>query len=96
MLLQSEGEVCVCELTGALGISQPKVSRHLALMRDAGLVEARREGKWMHYRICPGLESWGQEIISRAAHSLDSLDRFRSDREAIRGLENRPGGRGCD
>ncbi len=55
MLIQSEGEVCVCELTFALNESQPKISRHLALMRDAGIVQSRREGTWMHYRIGPTL-----------------------------------------
>ena len=53
VLIQSEGEVCVCELTHALQESQPKISRHLALMRDAGIVEARREGAWMHYKPEP-------------------------------------------
>ena len=45
------GEVCVCDLHDTLGLEQPKVSRHLALMKRAGLVEARRNGKWMHYRL---------------------------------------------
>lgn len=45
------GELCVCDLVEVLGVSQPKVSRHLAYLRRAGLVEARREGLWMHYRL---------------------------------------------
>ena len=49
--LLAQGEVCVCDLHGTLGIDQPKVSRHLAQMKRAGLVEARRNGKWMHYRL---------------------------------------------
>jgi ArsR family transcriptional regulator len=49
--LLSAGETCVCELTDALHIVQPKVSRHLARLKRAGLVEARREGKWMYYRL---------------------------------------------
>ncbi|MCA1658183.1 MAG: metalloregulator ArsR/SmtB family transcription factor [Verrucomicrobiaceae bacterium] len=49
--LLAPGEVCVCDLHGTLGIDQPKVSRHLAQMKRAGLVEARRNGKWMHYRL---------------------------------------------
>lgn len=49
--LLAQGEVCVCDLHGTLGIDQPKVSRHLALMKRAGLVETRRNGKWMHYRL---------------------------------------------
>jgi len=44
------GETCVCELTDTLRVVQPKVSRHLARLKRARLVEARREGKWMHYR----------------------------------------------
>jgi ArsR family transcriptional regulator len=44
------GETCVCELTDTLQVVQPKVSRHLAHLKRAGLVEARRNGKWMHYR----------------------------------------------
>jgi ArsR family transcriptional regulator len=96
MLIEAEGELCVCELTAALNIPQPKVSRHLALMRDAGLVEARRDGKWMHYRIRPDIEGWGLQIISRAVSSLAPLERFRADRTALRGLDNRPGDGNCD
>lgn len=46
-----EGELCVCQLCRALGEIQPKISRHLAYLRRAGLVRARREGKWMHYAV---------------------------------------------
>ena len=63
MLIQAEGEVCVCELTFTLDESQPKISRHLALMREAGIVESRREGTWMHYRINALLPDWAKEII---------------------------------
>ncbi|MBV9926300.1 MAG: metalloregulator ArsR/SmtB family transcription factor [Acidobacteria bacterium] len=49
--LMSAGEVCVCFFVEVLGASQPKISRHLAYLRRAGVVAARREGKWMHYRI---------------------------------------------
>src|SRR5215211_1617203 len=49
--LLSGGEVCVCFFVEILGINQPKISRHLAYLRRAGIVAARREGKWMHYRI---------------------------------------------
>ena len=49
--LMAAGEVCVCFFVEVLGESQPKISRHLAYLRRAGVVAARREGKWMHYRI---------------------------------------------
>jgi ArsR family transcriptional regulator len=49
--LMGEQEICVCYLVEILGQTQPKISRHLAYLRRAGIVAARREGKWMHYRI---------------------------------------------
>jgi ArsR family transcriptional regulator, arsenate/arsenite/antimonite-responsive transcriptional repressor len=61
-------EVCVCYFVEILGQSQPKISRHLAYLRRAGIVEARREGKWMHYRIMvpthPGAARVLQETLS--------------------------------
>ena len=49
--LMDDQEICVCYFVEILGGPQPKISRHLAYLRSAGIVEARREGKWMHYRI---------------------------------------------
>ena len=49
--LMGDGEVCVCFFVEVLGTNQPKISRHLAYLRRAGVVAARRDGKWMHYRI---------------------------------------------
>jgi ArsR family transcriptional regulator len=49
--LLASGEICVCEIHGAIGVPQPTASRHLAYLRRAGLVAARRDGLWMHYRI---------------------------------------------
>ena len=49
--LAGAGEVCVCAFVGELGLSQPTVSHHLRLLREAGLVEARRQGTWMYYRL---------------------------------------------
>jgi ArsR family transcriptional regulator len=60
------GETCVCELSDTLGVVQPKVSRHLAHLKRAGLVEARRDGKWMHYR-------WATHGDPLARHVLTGL-----------------------
>jgi ArsR family transcriptional regulator len=49
--LMGDNEICVCYLVEALNLSQPKISRHLAYLRRAGVVAVRREGKWMHYRV---------------------------------------------
>jgi ArsR family transcriptional regulator len=51
--LMAEQEICVCYFTEVIGAPQPKISRHLAYLRKAGIVAARREGKWMHYRLVP-------------------------------------------
>ena len=90
VLIAEEGEVCVCELTVALDEPQPKISRHLALMREAGVVEARREGTWMHYRLAPTLPEWGVEFIELAQKRLVSSSPFEEDRERLRDMNNRP------
>ncbi len=68
-------EVCVCYFVEILKQSQPKISRHLAYLRNAGIVKARREGKWMHYRI----ERPGD---AKAASILDAVfESFEADKE---------------
>ena len=68
-------EVCVCYFVGILKQSQPKVSRHLAYLRNAGIVSARREGKWMHYSI-------DRPSDARACSILDAtLMSFKADRD---------------
>ena len=90
MLIQSEGEVCVCELTFALEESQPKISRHLALMRDMGVVESRREGTWMHYRINPSLPEWSRQILGQIHSQLRTHSLYREDRKQLAQMNNRP------
>ncbi|MEE4217188.1 MAG: metalloregulator ArsR/SmtB family transcription factor [Xanthomonadales bacterium] len=90
MLIQSEGEACVCEMTFALEESQPKVSRHLALMRDAGVVQSRREGTWMHYRINTDLPRWGKEIIEQTHARISGLPPFKNDKERLVRMKDRP------
>jgi ArsR family transcriptional regulator, arsenate/arsenite/antimonite-responsive transcriptional repressor / arsenate reductase (thioredoxin) len=64
MLVQYEGELCVCELMAALEDEQPKVSRHLALLRKSGLLVDRKLGQWVFYRINPDLPTWAKAILS--------------------------------
>jgi len=90
MLIQSGGEVCVCELTFTLNESQPKISRHLALMREAGIVESRREGTWMHYRINHCLPDWSKEIIRQVSYQLTGLNPYMDDRKQLAKMANRP------
>ncbi len=71
LLVTREKELCVCELTCALGVSQPKISRHLALLRESGLLADRRQGQWVYYRLHPDLPDWVIAILKTLldAHS---------------------------
>ena len=68
-LLRDE-EVCVCHIHASLDVPQPTASRHLAYLRKAGLVEARREGVWMHYRLAPIGDPVVASVVKTALHAL--------------------------
>lgn len=95
VLLEREGELCVCELTHALGVAQPKISRHLAVLRAAGLVLDRRQGQWIYYRIDPALPDWALGVIRGAADGVADAEPFIADRAALRAMPDRPGARCC-
>ncbi|HCL3931889.1 metalloregulator ArsR/SmtB family transcription factor, partial [Pseudomonas aeruginosa] len=63
LLIVDQGELCVCELMCALADSQPKISRHLAQLRSAGLLLDRRQGQWVYYRLNPALPAWIHEVL---------------------------------
>jgi ArsR family transcriptional regulator len=63
-LLRRHEELCVCELTGALGLPQYSVSRHLAVLKAAGLVTDWRQGKWMHYSLEPALSAEDEAVLA--------------------------------
>ncbi|MCH8553074.1 MAG: metalloregulator ArsR/SmtB family transcription factor [Natronospirillum sp.] len=67
LLIQEQGELCVCELTEALQLSQPKISRHLAQLRQCGLVEDRRQGQWVFYRLPDSLPGWMGRVLAATA-----------------------------
>jgi len=94
MLLQGHGELCVCELTHALSLSQPKISRHLGQLREAGLVEARRAGRWMYYRIHPDLPAWTQAVLQATFDGVAGLSPYRENTRSLAQMPNRPGA-GC-
>ncbi|MEA9390109.1 metalloregulator ArsR/SmtB family transcription factor [Acerihabitans sp. TG2] len=66
LLLRDKGELCVCELSTHLDERQPKTSRHLAMLRESGLLVDRRQGKWIHYRLSPHMPAWASAIIEQA------------------------------
>lgn len=91
MLIEQEGELCVCEIMHGLGESQPKISRHLAYMRKSGSVSSRREGVWMHYRINPDIPAWARKILRETSTQLQYLEPFKNDKRKLSTMINRPG-----
>jgi ArsR family transcriptional regulator, arsenate/arsenite/antimonite-responsive transcriptional repressor len=68
--LLSEDEICVCHIHASLDVPQPTASRHLAYLRKSGLVEARRDGSWMHYRLAPIDNPVVAAVVAAALHAL--------------------------
>lgn len=89
-LLHREGKLCVCELTTALALSQPKISRHLALLRQSGLLLDSREGQWVYYRINPDLPGWIYPLLDDALKSVQASESFGNDLERLRQMDCRP------
>ncbi len=90
MLLQREGRLCVCELTAALDLSQPKISRHLASLRQCGILEDSREGQWVFYRINPHLPDWTQSVIQAALTAAANSGQLREDLGRLKKMIKRP------
>lgn len=63
LLIARERELCVCELTCALDVSQPKISRHLAELRQCGLLQDRRQGQWVYYSLPDDLPEWVMQVL---------------------------------
>ena len=77
--LMRDGEVCVCFFAETLATNNPKISRHLAYLKRAGLVEGRRDGKWMHYRICQPPDGHAAEVFEATMKMLESDKQMNSD-----------------
>ena len=63
LLIAEQGELCVCELMHALDETQPKVSRHLALLRKNGLLQDRKHKQWVFYQLSPQLPAWASQAL---------------------------------
>ena len=80
LALLGNNEVCVCHIHDSLGLPQPTVSRHLAYLRRSGLVKARRDGVWMHYRVSTSLDAAVQEVVNVAVQALTNVATTAKDR----------------
>lgn len=83
-----EGELCVCHIVDILGEVQPKVSRHLAILREAGLVQVRKEGNWRHYALPDDTDCLTTNLLGCVGTSLRSLDELREDLRRLRAIED--------
>lgn len=79
LLLHKEKELCVCELTHALGSIQPKISRHLSLLRKSGLILDERRGQWVYYRMSEKLENWMKQVLASTGIDLKNIEPYKSD-----------------
>ena len=80
LALLGNNEVCVCHLHDTLALPQPTVSRHLAYLRRTGLVSARRDGVWMHYRVSSSLSPEIRLVVDAAVRALTSVNTTAKDR----------------
>ncbi|MDQ2920941.1 MAG: metalloregulator ArsR/SmtB family transcription factor [Acidobacteriota bacterium] len=81
--LMGDTEVCVCFFVEVLKTNQPKISRHLAYLRRAGVVSARRDGKWIHYRIVEPPDSHAANIFREVRTCLANDPSMQSDRARL-------------
>jgi ArsR family transcriptional regulator, arsenate/arsenite/antimonite-responsive transcriptional repressor len=81
--LLRDGEVCVCFFAGTLRTNNPKISRHLAYLKRASLVTARRDGKWMHYTLQKPADAKAREVFDATMKMLADDPAMQNDRERL-------------
>jgi ArsR family transcriptional regulator len=94
-LVQKRGQLCVCELTSALALSQPKISRHLKQLRQYGLLLDSREGQWVYYRINPQLPDWVLPILQDALNAVEAIGSMAGDLERLQVIGNNSQAAAC-
>jgi ArsR family transcriptional regulator len=88
-LLQEQKEICVCDLCEVLGEPQPKVSRHLAILRSTGLVEVRSDGKWKFYGLAQPATPLHRTLVRCVRSCLADLGELAADRKRLAALQLR-------
>lgn len=81
LTLIGSNEICVCHIHDSLRLPQPTVSRHLAYLRRTGLVDARRDGVWMHYRLSDSLDPVVRAVIDASVHAVTHAPTAARDRK---------------
>ena len=81
--LLRDGEVCVCFFAETIGTNNPKISRHLAYLKRAGLVTGRRDGKWMHYRITEPTDPEARKVFAATMKMFETNKEMIEDRKKL-------------
>lgn len=89
-LIAEATELCVCELTQALQVSQPTISKHMATLRQAGLVRDRRDAQWVLYSLSATLPDWAEKAIRAAMSGVRATAVHREDRERLKTMARPP------
>lgn len=87
VLLQKNGELCVCEMSHIIDSLQPKVSRHLALMRNSGLISDERRGQWIYYSLHRSLPNWAKKILKSVIDNLMDEEPYHTDMKKMSSLK---------
>ena len=82
--LLAHGELCVCHVEKALELSQPNVSRHLGILRMAGIVDARRDGTWVYYKLAAQENAAVQDVLATLTKAFGAERAIRTDHVKLR------------
>lgn len=83
-LIYQADELCVCELAYTLGLVQPKVSRHLGILKTANVLQDRRNGVWVYYHLHSDLPPWTRQVIAATVNGVNGQDPFAQDKKMLR------------
>ena len=90
ILIKQVGELCVCELTHSLDLAQPVISRHLAQLKEAGILLSRRQGLWIYYRINSDIPQWVNQLIEITTNGIALTSPYPDDLKALNAMSDRP------
>lgn len=84
LMALKDGELCVCQLVAFIDLANATVSKHLLVLRNAGLIESRKEGRWMYYRIAQSLDSTRKAALKWAFTSWEESPKAKSDAQTLK------------
>lgn len=90
LLIAASGELCICELVRALDEPQPKISRHMANLRDSGILTARRHAQWVFYGLNTDLDDWQKRLIEAVIEGARNDPVAFGDRQRLAAMQGRP------